>query len=196
VRIDGADIGRWSDERRRRHIGYMPQDVELLAGSIADNISRFDEEADPEAIVAAACSAGVHELILRLPQGYDSRLGPGGLHLSAGQKQRIALARALYGTPFLVVLDEPASNLDAEGEAALTRAIMAVRQRGGIVLIVAHRESAITACDLVLLVQDGRLRAYGERDEVLRPRPAPRAFWLAWTDESAAAQALLAGRGR
>jgi ABC-type protease/lipase transport system fused ATPase/permease subunit len=135
-------------------------------------------------------------MILRLPKGYESRLGPGGLHLSAGQKQRVALARALYGDPFLVVLDEPSSNLDAEGEAALTRAIMAVRGRGGIVLTVAHRESAIAACDLVLVMQDGRLRAYGKRDEVLRPRPAPRAFWLAWTDETTAGQGLLAGRGQ
>ena len=171
VRIDGADIQSWGLGRRRRHVGYLPQDVQLLEGTVAQNISRFDDEATPESVIAAATAARVHDLILRLPNGYDSIIGPGGGLLSAGQKQRVALARALYGEPFLVVLDEPNSNLDAEGEAALSRAIMEVRQRGGIVMIVAHRESALAACDRILVVQDGQMRAYGAKEDILRPRP-------------------------
>lgn len=171
VRIDGANVQYWSLEQRRRYVGYLPQDVELLEGTVAQNIARFDDEATPESIIAAASAARVHDLILRLPNGYDSIIGPGGGLLSAGQKQRIALARALYGEPFLVVLDEPNSNLDSEGEAALSRAIMAVRQRGGIVLIVAHRESALAPCDRILVVQGGELRAYGPKEDILRPRP-------------------------
>ena len=171
VRIDGADIQNWSLEQRRLHVGYLPQDVQLLEGTVAENISRFDEEATPESVIAAATAARVHDLILRLPNGYDSVIGPGGGLLSAGQKQRVALARALYGDPFFIVLDEPNSNLDAEGEAALSRAIMGVRQRGGIVMIVAHRESALAACDRILVIQDGEMRAYGAKEEILRPRP-------------------------
>ncbi len=171
VRLDGADIQLWSLEQRRRNVGYMPQDVELLEGTIAQNISRFDDTATPGAIVAAAKAAQVHDLILHLPSGYDSVVGPGGALLSAGQKQRVALARALYGEPFLVVLDEPNSNLDAEGDAALSRAIMEVRQRGGVVVIVAHRESALASCDRVLFLQGGELRAYGPKEDILRPRP-------------------------
>jgi len=171
VRVDDADIQLWSLEQRRRCVGYLPQDVELLEGTIAQNISRFDDEASPESIIAAAMAAQVHELILRLPNGYESVVGPGGSLLSAGQKQRVALARALHGDPFLVVLDEPNSNLDAEGEAALSRAIMAVRERGGIVIIVAHRESALASCDRIMVVQGGELRAYGAKEDILRPRP-------------------------
>ena len=171
IRVDGADIQLWSLEQRRRFVGYLPQDVELLQGTIAQNISRFDDEAPADAIVEAAIAARVHDLILRLPNGYDSIVGPSGGLLSAGQKQRIALARALYGEPFLVVLDEPNSNLDAEGEAALSRAILGIRQRGGVVLLVAHRESALAPCDRILLVQDGELRAYGPKEEILRPHP-------------------------
>jgi PrtD family type I secretion system ABC transporter len=171
VRVDGADIQLWSLEQRRSGVGYMPQDVELLEGTIAQNISRFDDMASPGMIVAAAKAAQVHDLILHLPSGYDSVVGPGGALLSAGQKQRVALARALYGEPFLVVLDEPNSNLDAEGDAALSRAIMAVRQRGGVVIIVAHRESALASCDRVLFVQGGEVRAYGPKEEILHPRP-------------------------
>ncbi|HTJ58449.1 MAG TPA: type I secretion system permease/ATPase [Devosiaceae bacterium] len=171
VRLDGADVQLFSLEQRRRSIGYLPQDVELLEGTIAENIARFDEAASPDSIIAAAVAAHVHDLILRLPQGYDTLIGPGGALLSAGQKQRVALARALYGEPFLVVLDEPNSNLDAEGEAALSRAVLMVRQRGGIVLMVAHRESALAACDRIMVVQGGELRAYGLKEDILRPRP-------------------------
>jgi len=171
VRLDGADIQYLSLEQRRAHVGYLPQDVQLLEGTVAQNISRFDDDATPDQVIAAAVAARVHELILRLPNGYDSIIGPGGGLLSAGQRQRVALARALYGDPFLVVLDEPNSNLDAEGEAALSRAIVGVRQRGGIVMIVAHRESALAACDRILVIQEGEMRAYGNKEDILRPRP-------------------------
>ena len=141
---------------------------------IAANISRFDPDPVPEAIVSAARAAGVHEMILGLPQGYETAIGEGGAALSAGQRQRVALARALYGDPFLVVLDEPNSNLDADGEEALTKAILGVRHRGGIVVVVAHRPSALAGVDLVLVLAEGRLQALGPKDEVLQKvlRPA------------------------
>jgi ABC-type protease/lipase transport system fused ATPase/permease subunit len=152
---------------RGHHIGYLPQDVELLEGSIAQNIARFDPDAPAAAVIAAAKVAGVHDLIVNLPAGYETELGERGMALSAGQQQRIALARALYGDPFLVVLDEPNSNLDAEGEEALTQAILAVRARGGIVIIVAHRPSALAAVDRVLVMARGRQQAFGPKDEML-----------------------------
>lgn len=168
VRLDGAAHERWSSEELGRHIGYLPQDVALFDGTIADNIARFDENADGSAIIAAAQAAGVHEMILRLPEGYETHLGPAGIAMSAGQRQRIALARALYRDPFLVVLDEPNSNLDAEGEAALTRAILAVRNRGGIAIVIAHRPSALAGVDMVAVIGGGRLTAFGTKDEILK----------------------------
>jgi PrtD family type I secretion system ABC transporter len=167
IRLDGAALDQWSPDRLGRHIGYLPQDVELFAGTVAQNIARFATEPDPPAIIAAAQAAGMHELILRLPDGYETQIGEGGAALSAGQRQRIGLARALYGEPFLVVLDEPNSNLDAEGEEAVAQAIKGVRNRGGIAVVVAHRPSALAAVDLVLAMADGRGRAFGPRDEVL-----------------------------
>jgi ATP-binding cassette subfamily C protein len=167
VRLDGAALEQWSPERLGTHLGYLPQDVELFDGTVAENIGRFAADPDPAAIVAAARAAGVHGLILNLPEGYDTRMGEGGTELSAGQRQRVALARALFGDPFLVVLDEPNSNLDAEGEEALTQAIRWVRARGGIVVVVAHRPSALAAVDQVLVMADGRAQAFGPRDEVL-----------------------------
>ena len=134
---------------------------------------RLDPDADGAAILAAAQAAGVHDLIVRLPEGYETRLGSNGTALSAGQRQRIALARALYGNPFLVILDEPNSNLDAEGEAALGRAVTGVRARGGIAIVIAHRPSVLSAVDFVGVVQGGRLVAFGPRDEVLAAQTRP-----------------------
>jgi PrtD family type I secretion system ABC transporter len=167
VRLDGAALEQWSSEMLGRHIGYLPQDVELFDGTVAQNISRFEDDADPAMIISAAEAAGVHELILRLPDGYETQIGEGGAALSGGQRQLVALARALYGEPFLVVLDEPNSNLDAEGEKALTAAIRGVRARRGIVIIIAHRPSAIIAIDQVLVMADGRKQMLGPKDEVL-----------------------------
>jgi ATP-binding cassette subfamily C protein len=168
VRLDGASLDQWEPDALGRHIGYLPQDVELFAGTVADNIARFQTDADPTLIVQAARSAGVHEMILRLPNGYSTEIGEAGSSLSAGQRQRVALARALYGEPFVVVLDEPNSNLDAEGDAALTQAILSVRQRGGIAVVVAHRPSALEGCDLVLAMTNGGVAAFGQKEEVLR----------------------------
>lgn len=167
VRLDGAALDQWHPDELGKHMGYLPQDVELFAGTIADNISRFSADATSEQIVAAARAAHVHDLILHLPDGYETEIGPHGAALSAGQRQRVALARALFGDPFLVVLDEPNSNLDAEGEQALTQAILGVRARGGVVVVVAHRPSALAGVDLVLTMQDGRQVAFGPKDEVL-----------------------------
>jgi PrtD family type I secretion system ABC transporter len=167
VRLDRATLDQWSSETLGRHIGYLPQDVELFDGTVAGNIGRFDATAKPEAILDAAQAAGVHDLILSLPAGYATPIGELGMAISGGQRQRIALARALYGDPFLVVLDEPSSNLDSEGEGALTRAILNVRARGGIVVVVAHRPSALAGVDHVLVLQEGKLQTIGAKDEVL-----------------------------
>jgi ATP-binding cassette subfamily C protein len=174
IRLDGAAIEQWSPVALGQHIGYLPQDVELFAGTVAQNISRFESEADPAAVLAAAKAAGVNEVVLNLAGGYDAQIGEGGTALSAGQCQRIALARALYGDPFLIVLDEPNSNLDAEGEKALTQAILGVRARGGIIVVIAHRPSAIEGVDLLLMLTNGRVQAFGPKDEMLRKvlRPA------------------------
>ena len=168
VRFDGWAHEHWDADALARNIGYLPQDVELLAGSIADNIARFDPEADPQAILAAAKAANVHELVQRLPDGFNSPIGEGGAALSAGQRQRIALARALYGNPFIVVLDEPNSNLDAEGEHALTKAIEGIRARAGIAIVIAHRPNALVACDYAMMMHEGRVHAFGPKEEVLR----------------------------
>jgi PrtD family type I secretion system ABC transporter len=179
VRLDGCTFDQWSPEVLGGHIGYLPQDVELLGGTVAQNIARFEPKADPQAIVAAAKAAGVHELIIELGEGYETQVGERGETLSAGQAQRIALARALYRDPFLIVLDEPNSNLDAAGDEALTRAILGVRARGGIVVVIAHRPSAIAGVDLLLVLKQGRMQAFGPKDEILskvlqRDAPAPR----------------------
>jgi ATP-binding cassette, subfamily C, type I secretion system permease/ATPase len=167
VRLDGATIGQWTPAALGRHVGYLPQDVELFEGTIAQNIARFEPDPPAAAVIAAAKAAGVHDLIVNLPAGYETQLGERGTALSAGQQQRIALARALYGEPFLVVLDEPNSNLDAEGEEALTQAILGVRARAGIVIIVAHRPSALAAVDRVLAMMPGGQQAFGPKEEVL-----------------------------
>jgi ATP-binding cassette subfamily C protein len=168
VRLDSAALEQWPEESLGSHVGYLPQDIELFDGTVAENINRFATDPNPDAVIAAARIAGVHELIVRLPDGYETRVGEGGIAISAGQRQRIALARALYGDPFLIVLDEPNSNLDAEGDEALTRAILAARQRGAIVIVIAHRPSALLGVDLLLAMASGRVQAFGPKEEVLQ----------------------------
>jgi PrtD family type I secretion system ABC transporter len=174
VRLDGATLDQWSPEELGKHVGYLPQDVQLFDGTIAENIARFEPQAPSDKILAAARAAGVHDLVIHLPEGYETRIGEAGSALSAGQRQRVALARALYGDPFLVILDEPNSNLDAEGEAALTVAIQGVRARGGIAVVVAHRPSALASLDQVLVMANGRIQAFGPKNEILNKitRPA------------------------
>ena len=169
VRLDGAEISQWSRSLLGRYMGYLPQDVSLCDGTVAQNICRFEEEPSSDAIIAAAKAAGVHDLILGLPNGYETRIGERGEVLSAGYRQRIGLARALYGDPFLVILDEPNSNLDTDGEIALAKAIRGVCERGGIVIVIAHRPSVLGAVDLVLALVNGQTRAFGKKDEVLTP---------------------------
>lgn len=168
VRLDGAAIDQWPPDELGRHIGYLPQDIELFEGTIASNIGRFDPSASDEEIIAAAKAAGCHEMIVQLENGYQMQIGEGGASLSGGQRQRIALARALFRNPFLVVLDEPNANLDQQGENALTQAIIGVRRRGGIAIVVAHRPSTLASLNKVLVIANGQTQDFGPRDEVLR----------------------------
>jgi len=168
VRLDGATLDQYGEEGLADHIGYLPQEVMLFEGTVAENISRMSESPDSQAIIAAAERAGAHEMILRLADGYDSRVGDGGITLSGGQKQRIGLARAMYGDPVVLVLDEPNSNLDVPGSNALNRAIREMKANGNVVIVMAHRPAAIAECDLIMLIKGGRIVAYGPRDEILR----------------------------
>ena len=173
IRLDGARYGDWDSDRLGRFIGYLPQDCALFPGSIRDNISRFDRWAGVEAgvidaaVVEAAKEAEIHELVLSLPQGYDTLLGPRGRGLSAGQQQRVALARALYGSPFVYVFDEPSSNADAAAEAALIRVVEKLKSQGSIVVIALHRRGLVGAVDLIAQLGEGRLERFGPRDKVL-----------------------------
>jgi PrtD family type I secretion system ABC transporter len=166
VRLDGAALDQWGNADLGRHIGYLPQDVALFDGTVAENICRFDSGATSDAILKAAAIAGVHDTILRLPEGYSSRIGQGGMSLSAGQRQRIGLARAVFGDPFLVVLDEPNANLDAEGENALGRAIQVLRHNKSIVIVISHRPNALAALDMALVLYEGKAIAFGSSQEV------------------------------
>ncbi|MEW5423211.1 type I secretion system permease/ATPase [Amorphus sp. 3PC139-8] len=172
VMLDCAPLDQWPRADLARHIGYLPQDVELFDASVAENIARMEASPDAEAVIAAARSAGIHERVLSLPEGYQTRIGECGSILSAGQRQRLALARALYRDPFLVVLDEPNANLDAEGEAALVAALEAVRRRGGIAVVIAHRPGAVRVADQIAIMEAGRIARFGAREEILGARAA------------------------
>ncbi len=167
IRLDGAAVSRWNREQAGRHVGYLAQTVDLFAGTVKANIARFTQASDEE-IVAAARLAGCHDMILRLPEGYETEIGEGGAYLSGGQRQRIALARAVFGEPRLVVLDEPNANLDNDGELALMRTIAALRQMGTTVVLVSHRAAALKSADFIGIFRDGALERFGQRDAILQ----------------------------
>lgn len=193
VRLDGAELSQWPTEQRGRAIGVLPQDVHLFNGTVAENIARMAAEVDSTAVLQAAQAAGVHELILRLPKGYQTEVGPAGLPLSGGQRQRIGLARALYGSPALLVLDEPNSHLDEAGDLALRQALLAHKEAGGSAVVVSHRMALLQVADQVMVLQAGRVQRQGLRDEVLRAiQQMQPAAAVPAQPASAAAQALRA----
>jgi len=174
MRLDGADINHYNRSELGPVVGYLPQDIELFDGTVAENIARFGE-VDSKKVIEAATAAGVHDLILLLPEGYDTQIGMGGSSLSGGQRQRIGLARALYGSPKIVVLDEPNSNLDDAGEQALARALLELRKRGATTVLVTHRPNILGLTDKIMVLTDGSLAGFGPRDKVLEALKAPTA---------------------
>jgi PrtD family type I secretion system ABC transporter len=173
VRLDGADLCQWDSCDLGRHVGYLPQNVQLLNGTVAENISRFSAAPSSVGIIEAARLAGVHDLILRLPEGYGTAIGEGGHQLSGGQQQRIGLARALYGDPRLILLDEPNSNLDPEGEAALVEALHACREAGRTVVLVSHRAALLRFVDWIVVLREGRVERAGARGDLMRTFATP-----------------------
>jgi ATP-binding cassette subfamily C protein EexD len=167
IRIDGADIHQYNRIELGKHIGYLPQDIELFEGTISQNISRFDEDPSDESIIEAAKLSGTHELILKLPDGYGTRVGAGGMSLSGGQKQRIGLARALYGNPKIVILDEPNSNLDDAGEYALAMALRVMKEKGMTVIFITHKQNILSLADKLLVLKEGQAVYYDEREKVM-----------------------------
>jgi ATP-binding cassette, subfamily C, bacterial len=184
VRIDGAEISHWAPERLGRHIGYLPQDVELFSGSISENIARFNELDEVE-IITAARMAGVHDMVQALPAGYNTQIGEGGQALSGGQRQRIGLARALYGKPAYIILDEPNASLDADGEAALLSAIQQLRQEGSTVVLITHKTNILATVDKILVLSHGQVAGFGNRDEILSKLLGPRLATVPATAASA-----------
>ena len=178
VRLDGADIASWDRSELGPYVGYLPQDIELFDGTIADNICRF-QEADAEKIVAAASLAGIHEMILRLPQGYDTVIGGAGGMLSGGQRQRIGMARAVFGDPKLLILDEPNSNLDDQGEKELVESLRRIKERGCTVVVITHRTMVLQCVDKILVMKEGAAANFGPKDQVLakllQPTAVPKA---------------------
>ena len=172
VRLDSMDVAQWNPEDLGRYIGYVPQDVELFSGTVRENIARMGE-GDPDAVIEAAQLAGVHEMILHLPRGYDTQIGSGGAALSGGQRQRIALARAVYGRPSLLVLDEPSSNLDSDGENALLDAIETIKAQGTTIIVIAHRPNILRQIDKILVLRKGAVQMFGPREEVLAQVTGP-----------------------
>jgi ATP-binding cassette subfamily C protein len=175
LRLDGYDLSQWDSQELGQYIGYLPQDVELFSGTVSQNISRFQDGADPEEIIAASMLAGCHEVIQHMEEGYNTQIGEGGQALSGGQRQRVALARALYGNPSLVVLDEPNSNLDSAGEEALTQAIRTLKARGTTVVLITHKINILATADKILVMAAGAAQGYGPRDDILSKLAGPRA---------------------
>jgi ATP-binding cassette subfamily C protein/ATP-binding cassette subfamily C protein EexD len=172
IRLDGAELQHWDSDVLGRHLGYLPQTVELFSGSVAENISRFQPDTNDQDIVQAAMKARVHQMIQNLPDGYDTQIGIGGRALSGGQRQRIGLARALYGNPRLIILDEPNANLDSEGEEALYQIINDLKEQGKAIIFVSHKMSLVSLAEKSLILADGRMRSFGSTQELLKVKPA------------------------
>ena len=167
VRLDGQDLFYWPSDTRGQYVGYLPQSIELFSGTVRENIARLDPDGDPEAIMDAAEKVGMHDMIQHFPNGYDTNIGEEGGILSGGQRQRVALARAFYGNPVYMVLDEPNSNLDGAGEAALEDALKQAKASGTTVIIIAHRPSVLSFVDKIMILQEGRIARFGERDQIM-----------------------------